>query len=220
MRMKPYWLRWLSWQMGKKHRASPAKRAEWDFEQKARRLTADDVAIDCGANLGVYTALLARTGARVYAFEPDPVAFARLKKRCAALPNVTLIPKAVGTAAGAATLYRLKDFATDPEEKSQSSSLLDFKPNIDPASGIAVELVDLVAFIKALDRPVSILKVDIEGAEFDLLQALIEAGCMDRIGAAFVETHDHKIPGLEAAGRRLRDTIAARGLTSINLDWR
>lgn len=218
--MRPYWLRWLHWHAGKKNVASPAKRAAWDFEQLARRLTPNDVAIDCGANLGFYTEMLAHRGARVFAFEPDPLAFEQLRERCRPYPNVTLVPKAVGAKADTAVLYRTKDFDTNPLEKSQSSSLLSFKPNLDLESGIAVEQIDLVDFIRALDRPVTILKIDIEGAEFDLLDALIKAGCMEKVRHTFVETHDHKIPGLEEAGRRLRALIAERGLTGINLDWR
>ena len=37
-----------------------------------------DLAIDCGANVGHVTAALARTGAEVHAFEPNPQAFSAL----------------------------------------------------------------------------------------------------------------------------------------------
>ena len=45
------------------------------------RLGPGDVAIDCGANLGAITRIMARGGAEVHAFEPNPDAYAVLKAR-------------------------------------------------------------------------------------------------------------------------------------------
>ena len=59
-----------------------------------------DLAVDCGANMGVVTQRLAATGADVVAFEPDPFAFKTLEQKFAKLPNVTLINAAVGVGSG------------------------------------------------------------------------------------------------------------------------
>ena len=40
-----------------------------------------DLVLDCGANVGAVTGPLAETGATVHAFEPDPFAFEKLKKK-------------------------------------------------------------------------------------------------------------------------------------------
>ena len=56
-----------------------------------------DVVFDVGANIGVYSIRQAQREASVYAFEPNPDAFSRLKRNIAlnAPNNVTAINKAV-----------------------------------------------------------------------------------------------------------------------------
>lgn len=55
--------------------------------------TPNGIALDIGANHGIYTKLLAKKFVHVYAFEPHPdnLKFLNFKK-----PNVTVIPKAIG----------------------------------------------------------------------------------------------------------------------------
>ena len=55
----------------------------------------NDIAIDCGANVGEVTEVMARRGAKVYAFEPNPYAFDVLQKRFADNPRVICLKKAV-----------------------------------------------------------------------------------------------------------------------------
>ena len=47
----------------------------------AAMLREGDLVMDCGANLGVVTEVLAATPAEVMAFEPDPWAFSKLQKK-------------------------------------------------------------------------------------------------------------------------------------------
>src|SRR4051794_32403355 len=54
-----------------------------------------DILVDCGANVGDVTSSFARTGATVYAFEPDPLCFSVLSKRFSLTPNVTCFHKGV-----------------------------------------------------------------------------------------------------------------------------
>jgi len=69
------------------------------------RLHEPGTILDVGAHDGLLTLPFARLpGALVIAFEPLPPAFARLAAACAALPNVTLRPEALGAAPGRFTL--------------------------------------------------------------------------------------------------------------------
>src|SRR3546814_15909080 len=76
----------------------------------------------------------------------------------------------------------LHEFAeTDPVKWSTGSSLLAFKGNVREEDFVTVEAVDFAAFLEAMDRPVALLKMDIEGAEVAVLERLLERGLHDRI---------------------------------------
>lgn len=205
------------------------------------QLKQGDIALDCGANVGTVTKRLAETGATVYAFEPDPVAFAELTKRCEDYPNVCLINAAVGTSAGTATLHRSPLFTADPVKATVSSTLVE---GVRPAeagedeNSVEVEVVDLpnilIDLLAGRDpkgtperlgvfrRPDSLafLKLDIEGAELDLMNALHKADLLSQIRSTVVETHERKFPGLRRGFKQLRQEMAsAYAPSKVFLDW-
>lgn len=197
----------------------PTWNASYLFERAVRRLKAGDIAIDAGANLGEFTSAIARTGALVHAFEPDPYAFEKLRQKVGDSPNVRLYQKAVSDRPGTAKLYRSANFAEDPDLWSQSSSLFSDKANVSSADAIEVEQIDIVDFIRDLDAPVRILKIDVEGAEVPILEAILSNGLMDRIDMIFAETHEKKIPQLADRTQSLRRLVDQHWSRRINLDW-
>lgn len=190
------------------------------FEEAVGRLKQTDVAIDCGANIGKFTKLMADTGATVYAFEPHPIAYETLVRNTRHYPNVTAFNAAVTTETGAVKLYLHKWSKHDPLYWSTSSSLLANKRNIDTHSFVSVEGIPLARFIRELERPVALLKMDIEGAEINVLDQLLSEGLHEVIGQAFVEVHDRKVPELVEPARRLRERLKNLGVTTFRLDWR
>lgn len=179
------------------------------------------VAIDCGANVGDITAILARDGATVYAFEPNPHAFARLVKRFEKHPGVHCLNKGVAITAGTLKLFFHKQAGEDPVFWSTGSSFLDFKSNVDTSTFAEVETVDLAAFVMSIDRPVEVMKMDVEGVECPIVDHLIESGAIRRIRHLFVETHDHRIPELAAETEALRERVRRESLTDvIDLTWK
>ena len=196
---------------------NPVVRAERQF--RAIPLGPGDIAIDCGANVGEITDHLARAGATVYAFEPNPFAFEALTRRFAGRANVHCLPRAVSHAAGTARLYFHEHSGQDEVQWSTGSSLLDFKGNVLKDKFVDVDTVDLAAFITSLGARVKVLKIDVEGVEVPIVRALIDTGAIDQVDHVFVETHEHKIPELRADTDALRALIRERGITHINLDW-
>ena len=179
-----------------------------------------DIAIDCGANLGVITTVLARSGAQVHAFEPNPDAFASLSAKVAGMANVHLHQQAVLDKPGTLRLFLHLNYARNPERFSQGSSLISEKRNVDETHGVDVEVIDLCSFIEGLGRPVKLLKIDIEGAEYAVLHAMLDRGTIDLVEKVFVETHAHAIPSLVQTDAALRQRIAGMGLTEkIDLNW-
>jgi FkbM family methyltransferase len=177
------------------------------------------IAIDCGANVGDITVQLAGTGAEVYAFEPNPFAFERLKDRTRGYPNVTCINKGVWDKNTSAELYFHKEAGKNGEFWSFASSIFSSKGNVDPNHSVTVGLIDLAEFILKLERPVDLLKIDIEGAECEVLEEFLNKDLQNKVKLTLVETHDSKIQGLKEKTDRVRKLIREKKAYNVNLSW-
>jgi FkbM family methyltransferase len=196
---------------------------KWFIWRKYRNVFGDikkgDVTIDCGANVGDVTSELAARGAMVYAFEPHPQACQVLRKRFEGNWKVRVINQAVWRERGTMKLYMHKDSTAGPVELSVAALLLSDKDNVDANEFVEVETVDFAAFIKSLKKQVKLIKMDIEGAEYDVLLHLIRTGAIQHIEGVLVETHDKKNPGLAGKRRELEWEISKGGFGKIDLNW-
>ncbi|MGA2243452.1 MAG: FkbM family methyltransferase [Verrucomicrobiota bacterium] len=131
--------------------------------------------LDCGANVGVSCLYFHRRfpGARITAFEPDPKIFTYLQTNLAraGCRNIELVAKAVWSSA--ATLPFRQEGADAGRVASESGQKVVEIP--------AVRLRDY------LDEPVDFLKMDIEGAETEVIRDV--APCLRMVRNAFVEYH-------------------------------
>lgn len=186
-----------------------------EFEATLATLTRDDVCIDCGANVGNVTRMLAETGATVHAFEPDPWSFGQLKARFGDTSNVVLHNKAVGVEAGRLYLRRSDKFDRDPANYSAATRIT---TEAEGASGV-VDVIDFVAFLTGCAPRVSIVKIDIEGAELDLLERLFATPHLNRIGLLVVETHEQFGPEVQRRTERLRSLVPADTTARVSFDW-
>jgi hypothetical protein len=62
------------------------------------------------------------------------------------------------------------------------------------------------------------LKIDVEGSEIELLNALHDASLLGGIRTVLVEMHDTKIDELRESGAQLRQLVAGR-YPNVRLDW-
>lgn len=182
-------------------------------------LNSGDVAIDCGANVGKVTGKMLEREAEVYAFEPNPYAFAELEKRFGDKGNAHLINKGVWDRNDQIELFLHENSKQDQVKWSTGSSILSAKTNVDADRGVKIEVVDLAEFIQNLGKPVKLLKIDVEGVEFDILKRLIESGTATKIESILVETHEEKIPEIRVTAEEVKHMIAERKLGNINLNW-
>ena len=181
-------------------------------------LTSDDVCIDCGANVGVYSQLFASYGAKVYSFEPNPIAFNILKKKSEKFKNITPIMSAVGTSNTKSNLYLHKDFHLDEVLYSQSSSLIKKKNNLSESS-IRIDVINFSEWLAQFDK-IKFIKIDIEGYEVELLNHLIDGKDLQNIDYIFVETHEKKIAELNLGIQQLKKKIENLNLnTKIFWNW-
>lgn len=214
-----YWMKTLKWYLYKRYLPAAQWHTKYAFDAALRSLGPGDIIIDCGANIGEITTEMAKTGATVHAFEPDPDTFERLLANTSAFKNVVCHNVAVGAESGHVSLYRSPKFDEDPVVYSQRSSLYSDKINISTDLAVTVEQIDLLEFVDKLERPVSLTKIDIEGAEVALLEAIISRGCVDLFGTLFAETHETKIVSLEERTAALRTLVANDHRHRIFLDW-
>ena len=204
-----------------KKRRNRKKRPELEaFQRAVESLQPGDVAIDCGANVGIYTVRMAKSGATVHAFEPNLAAYKALLENTKDFSNVKTYHAAVTTEPGPVKLFLHKWADEDPLEWSTGSSLVEKKKNVRSDKFMVVEGVPLAEFIKGLGGRVRILKMDIEGAEVGILNRLLDEGLHESIDHVFVEVHDRKIKELVKPTEELRARLKQLGVTNFRLDWR
>jgi FkbM family methyltransferase len=134
--------------------------------------------VDVGAHDGLVTLPFARRpGARVHAFEPLPSAFARLSARLAATfggppSHVTLHEAALGDHAGRITLTMpLVDGA--PQEQ-WASTAKDYRAHVSERVAVARFEVPILTLDSLALADVTAMKVDAEGAEYEILRGARE----------------------------------------------
>jgi FkbM family methyltransferase len=132
------------------------------------------VALDVGANVGNWSAsiLSALPAARIIAFEPSKQAFSKLLLRFRDFPNVSCVNTALGKSDEKSILYA-------DESASGLSSLTKRRVahfGIDFSYSEEVEIAKLDTWIKSQVKDFSpnILKMDVEGHEFDVLRGADE----------------------------------------------
>lgn len=180
-----------------------------DFNARVARLGPGDICLDLGANLGVVTERLAATGAEVHAYEPDPHCVVALLGRFKGHANVHVHPMAVSGAPGEFLLRRMKEFDQSPDRHSQSSSIaINSARHSGDTNAVMVQTLAFADVVLAFGRKVALVKMDIEGSEFSILDHILSAHAAGEaplpIGALFIETHERHLPDRVALTKRLR----------------
>ena len=173
-----------------------------DFDLDAR-----SVVFDVGAYRGEWAeAMLDRYGCRVWAFEPDPTSFPHLVERVGHRPGVTCCEYGLGGSDATAEL-----------------TLAAFGSSIYGAEGAfgmrTVRIRDVAAVLAELgvDR-IDLLKVNIEGGEYDLLDRVIACGALPRVRQLVVQFHEWH-PGAYRRRRAIRRALAGSHRAVWCYDW-
>lgn len=174
------------------------------FSRRLQKRTkaARQIYIDCGANTGqVLKSFIEKNPSlECHIFEPQP----ELEGQLTSLienhkdTSITYYKKAVWTKDETLNFY----LATEWEENHKGgSTLLDNHTNnlskVDYEHPVDVEAIDFDHWLKNSLHPSTndyiILKMDIEGAEYEVLSKLVESGSIDYISELIVEFHHQMI---------------------------
>jgi len=128
-----------------------------------RILSARDVVVDAGANIGVYSQFLSScvgpTGV-VHSFEPSPENFRRLQSATRKLANVRLSQAAVGECSGRSKLYVSDQLNVDHRT---------YETEGDSRPAVQIDVIALDDYFKPGQR-VDLIKMDIQGYELHALR--------------------------------------------------
>ncbi len=154
-----------AWELAVGHATDLAVIREVLYGGQYARPELDDPAliVDGGSHIGASVAWFASRypACRVVGFEASPTTFARLRHNVGGLPNVEVHNIALGTADGPTAFF---------EAAAPWRSSLRAPP--DRAARVEVPALTLDSALElAGPGPVDLLKLDIEGAEYDVLRA-------------------------------------------------
>jgi FkbM family methyltransferase len=170
-------------------------------EKKVRNLLKSirgDCFYDVGANVGYYSLLLRHNFRRVYAVEPVPRNVKQLKRRLSYrfIKNVVVVQAALSDKNGVATFYVNSDKANILNNFSASSLFEKFEfrssdHGPDRTYAGSPMSVETMTFDTLLSEPTAdLVKIDVEGAEFLVLEGMRESFARQRVSNIMVELHD------------------------------
>ena len=139
---------------------------EGAYEDHDVFIQSDDVVIDCGANLGVFSTVAAWRGAKVYAFEPVKEVFDCLQRQSEMYPNnIFPVNKALSDCYGKGVIsVDLGEHLTEGTVSMVEGC------NLDDTKGKTIECITLDSFVQENNlSKVDFIKADIEGSERDML---------------------------------------------------
>jgi len=144
--------------------------------------TETPVIFDCGANIGMATLyfkwLFPRS--KIVAFEPDPTTFQALRRNMDEnhLSDVSVHNVALWSGNGVVSFFVPKD--------QPGSLVMSINPSRNHGTQITVPSRRLSEYI---DGPVDLLKLDVEGAEHQVISDLMHSGKVEQVRRMLIEYH-------------------------------
>lgn len=147
-----------------------------------------DVIFDLGANIGVYSLLAADANpdATIHAFEPTPEVFEALQKNIGSNGFKNIQPHRVAVGQQSAVAFLNRSRGSDGENEGMNFISAS---GVDPTAQVQVVALDEFCRSAHIER-VDLLKMDIEGAEYDALRGAQGLLASHQIGRIFFELSD------------------------------
>ena len=179
-----------------------------------------DVFIDVGANVGVITRIAhAFSRCQILAVEPNPEAVRHLSKLQESRIRISVCPFALGDANKKAELYLHQDAIGNDVAFSEGGSLRRDKVNVSANNSIPVEVIDVCDFLDKAPAGKILIKLDVEGAEIDILRRLAKWGDVKKIKRIWCETHQKRFEATEYASQLDDVKRLLADLVEVNYEW-
>ena len=166
-------------------------------------LTPDSLVIDCGVYQGTFSHILhGKYGCRIIGYEPISSFYANSVERLRTLSSVIVRNEGVGATTRRVTMSIKGDmtgiFADNPTS----------------------EEVQVRAIGEVLEpfESIDLLKLNVEGMEFEVLDAVLEAGLAPKLRNIQVQFHS-VIPKCEERHRRIRSGLLATHELTFDAPW-
>jgi FkbM family methyltransferase len=156
------------------------------FGDLCKEMDATGVVIDAGANVGFFTLFAKENGAtRVYSIEPDPLPYTFLESNYKHDPSVI-------------TINKVLSHKNEPVDfnivliNSVGSVMSEYRIKDDNVFSAKIDSISLHNILN-IEPTINLLKLDIEGAEYDVLDNL-DSSYFKNINQFFIEFHKDPKP--------------------------
>lgn len=173
--------------------------------------------VDCGANIGQSYAYFSEYYQREHfdyiLIEPNPRCLPFLEKLCS--DDIEIIGKAASTRKGSARLFGPPLIRNEPTHQGLSLIAEHNASLYESAeTGDTVETFSLSELVltKRNSYKLIVLKMDVEGAEYQILEDLVATGAHRELFAAYIEFHSRYMNNTDRVGKRAAEDKIKRAL--------
>ena len=189
------------------------------------KIKENDICIDCGANIGRVSDMFLQMGAEVHAFEPHRDLYNMLLYKYKGNSKIKLHNQAVGAE------NTKMPFRVAPNEseyfltftQGASVCVFDALGGYETVADYDTEVIDLCEYLQEnivnKGKRVYILKIDIEGAEWDLLEKIIQTKIYEYCDYIFCEEHSRFVQDGNQRLEKINNLINENNIKNIYLDW-
>jgi FkbM family methyltransferase len=195
-----------------------------DFRAISQLVQPGDITFDVGANVGEYSVLLSRRcgdGGRVWAFEPVPDTYWRLREtlalnRCG---NVTPVQAVVGDKAGTVRMNLFEPQYSAWNTLGKPEMVTPEGKRVSPGKVVDVpsRTLDEFCHSEKIDK-INFLKVDVEGFEEAVFRGAAELLRERRIDFVCFEISQAPLKGANATSRSIFETLRTFGYSAYSFD--
>jgi FkbM family methyltransferase len=177
-----------------------------------KKMPAGSVCIDCGANVGLISDLILKRGGVVFAFEPARESAELLQYKYRDNKQITVISKAVSDKNSVAVFHTGGNFDLGATLMNRTKKDSDYRVGV-------IRLVDFIQDLLSKQESIYLLKLDVEGVEFEILEDIIKSNVYKKIKYIVCETHEWINKELEPKLAHIKNLIQENKIENIYLDW-